>query len=83
MVFKSLRNGEVFFKLASLEMNAWFSSLIEMVKLFSSLHLIEMVKLFSKIHFWRWIHGHHQVIISDAYFTEMVKHFSKIHLRRW
>ena len=77
MVFKSLRDGEVFFKLASLEMNAWFSSLIEMVKLFSSLHLIEMVKLFSKIHFWRWIHGHHQVIISGAFLQRRCSIFQR------
>ena len=51
IVFKSLRDGEAFLKLAtlrdgeaflkltSLEMDSWFSSLLEMVMFFSSSHL--------------------------------------------
>ena len=89
IVFKSLRDGEVFFKLASLrdgeaffklasqEMDAWFSSFLEIVKLFSSSHLLEMMKLFSKIHLWRWIHGHHQVIISGAFLQRWCSIFQR------
>ena len=77
IVFKSLRDGEVFFKLASQEMDAWFSSFLEIVKLFSSSHLLEMMKLFSKIHLWRWIHGHHQVIISGAFLQRWCSIFQR------
>ena len=36
IVFKCLRDGETFFKLASLAMDSWFSSILEMVMFFQA-----------------------------------------------
>ena len=36
-----------------------------------------MMKLFSKIHLWRWIHGHHQVIISGAFLQRWCSIFQR------